>query len=69
MEVTDVEGIYAKAADMMGELNSYWALAPERPFSLTPERSGFLPLQVLTDWVFSKMRAREFIAVYTSYIL
>ena len=32
-------------ADSLGELNSYWALTPARPWVGIPERSAFLPIQ------------------------
>ena len=32
-------------ADSLGELNSYWALTPARPWRGIPERSAFLPIQ------------------------
>ena len=32
-------------ADSLGELNSYWAITPARPWAGIRERSAFLPTQ------------------------
>ena len=32
-------------SDLLGELNSYWVIQPERRLAGVPERSGFCPLQ------------------------
>jgi hypothetical protein len=32
-------------ADVLGELNQYWVVAPARPWSGLPERSAWMPIQ------------------------